>query len=107
GISILTTYSGANASLVEKEITTPIEAVLSGINGVETLTSSSKQSQSMISLSFKLGRNMDAAVEDVRSSIERIRGQLPKEAEAPIVMKADPNGMPLLFIAFSQPDRST
>ena len=99
-VSIVTSYPGANAKLVEHDITKVIEDTLSGINGIEMLTSTSRQGESQISITFKLGRNMDAAVEDVRSSIERARGLLPKDAENPVVMKANPNDMPILFISF-------
>lgn len=99
-VTISTTYPGASARLVEHDVTKVIEEALSGINGVEMLTSSSRQNMSQVQISFKLGRNMDAAVEDVRSGLERIRGTLPKEVQTPIVMKADTNNMPVLFVSF-------
>lgn len=99
-VSIITTYPGANANLIERDITKVIEDTLSGINGIESLTSTSRQGQSQIFIVFKLGSNMDSAVEDVRSSLERVRGALPKEAENPLVMKADVNNDPILFISF-------
>jgi multidrug efflux pump len=105
-VSISTSYSGASASLIESEITSPIETVLSGIDGVESLTSSSRQGMSDITLTFKLGRNMNAVVEDVRSSLARLSGSLPHNVDAPIVSKADMNGTPVLFLAFSDPVRS-
>lgn len=99
-ISIITTYSGANAHLVERDITKLIEDNLSGVDGVETLTSTSRLGQSQISATFKLGRNMDAAVEDIRSSLERVRGRLPKDVDTPLVVKANTNSNPILFISF-------
>jgi len=99
-VTIMTTYPGASARLVEHDVTKVIEDSLSGINGIEMLTSTSRQGESQISITFKLGRNMDAAVEDVRSGVERIRGALPKDVDNPVVMKADPNGMPILFLSF-------
>lgn len=106
-VTIVTEYPGANARLVESDITSPIEAALAGVSGVESLTSKSKEGQSTIFISFKLGRNIDAAIEDVRSSIERIRAALPKDANAPIIAKDDPNNMPVLFIAFFDAHRTT
>lgn len=100
-ITINTTYPGANARLVERDITKTIEESLSGINGIENLTSKSRQNESNINLTFKLGTNLDAAVEDVRTAVERVKRSLPKDAENPLVLKADPNNMPLLFITFS------
>lgn len=102
-VSILTTYTGANAQLVEKDITKVIEESLSGINGIEMLNSSSRQGQSKIQVTFALGRNMDTAIEDIRGGVERARRELPKDAQNPIVMRADPNNMPILFLTFYDP----
>jgi multidrug efflux pump len=106
-VSIYTGYAGASASLIESEVTTPIETALSGIDGVESLTSTSRQGESNITLTFKLGRNMNAVVEDVRSSLARITGSLPRSVDAPIVAKADTSEMPVLFLAFADPKRSS
>ncbi len=105
-ITIRTEYPGANAAMIEHDITKVIEDALSSINGVETLTSRSKQGESNISINFALGRNMDAAVEDVRSSLERIRAGLPKDVESPIVMKADPNGDAIMYISIYDAHRN-
>ncbi len=105
-VTISTTYPGANARLVERDVTKVIEDMLSGINGVETITSNSRQNESQISIKFKLGRNMDAAVEDVRSSLERVRGSLPKDVQNPIVLKADPNNDAILYISFYDAHRN-
>lgn len=99
-VSIQTSYTGANAHLVERDVTKVIEDALSGIDGVESFVSASRQGQSQISITFKLGRNMDAAVEDVRSSLEQVRGRLPKDADNPLVLKANTNNDPVLFISF-------
>ena len=105
-ISIITNYPGANARLVEQEVTQAIEGALSGISGIEMLTSTSKEGESSVSLTFQLGRNMDSAVEDVRSSIERVRPSLPKEVIPPNVIKADTNNMPIMYMAFSDTRRN-
>lgn len=105
-VSISTEYPGANARLVERDVTKVIEDYLSGINGIEMITSTSRQGSSQISIKFKLGRDMDAAVEDVRSSLERVRSTLPRDALNPIVTKADPNTDAILYIAFSDSRRS-
>lgn len=105
-LTISTTYPGANARLVEHDVTKVIEDALSGINGIEELSSTSRMSDSSIYMTFKLGRNMDGAVEDVRSSLERIRGQLPADARNPIVLKTDQNDNPMLFISFNDTHRN-
>lgn len=105
-ISIRTAYPGANARLVENDVTKVLEGSLSGINGIETLNSRSRQGDSIISITFKLGRNMDAAVEDVRSSLERVRSTLPKDAENPIVVKNNADNMAILYLVFHNPSYS-
>lgn len=105
-VTISTSYPGANARLVERDVTKVIEDTLSGINGVETLTSTSRQGESQIQIKFKLGRNMDAAVEDVRGTIERVRSALPKDVQNPVVAKADPNSDAILYISFNDSHRN-
>lgn len=99
-VTIQTIYPGANAQLVEKEVTKNIESALSGVDGVEVLSSSSRQGDSEINITFKLGKNMDAAVEDVRSHIESIKAWLPHDIETPSVMKTDPNSQAIMYLSF-------
>ena len=106
-ISISTSYPGSNAQMVERDITKIIEESLSGVSGIESIMSASHQGSSDIYLTFKLGQNMDAAVEDVRSNIERIRDVLPRNAKTPIVVKADTNSMPVLFLTFKDSRKSS
>jgi multidrug efflux pump len=105
-VSIATYYPGANANLVESDVTKVIEDGLSGINGIETLESTSRQGESQISIKFKLGYSMDAVVEDVRSNLERVRASLPKEALNPVVSKSDPNSDAILYISFNDAHRN-
>ena len=105
-ITVMTTYAGANARIVEKDITKVVEEAMSGVNGVETMTSSTHQGYSQVYLNFKLGRNMDTAVEDVRSNIERIRDSLPKDASSPLVIKTDPNNNAIMYLSFYDANRT-
>lgn len=105
-VTIRTEYNGANARIVEKEITKVIEEAMSGVNGVESMSSSTHQGSSRVNIKFKLGRNMDAATEDVRSNIERIRDSLPKDASSPVVVKADPNTNAIIYLSFYDANRS-
>jgi len=105
-ISIQTSYPGASAKLVERDVTKVIEDTLSGLSGVEMLASASRQGSSEVSIRFKLGSNMDAAVEDVRSSIERVRAVLPKDAHSPMVTKANSNSEAILYISFNDANRN-
>lgn len=105
-VTIMTSYPGANARMVEHDVTKVIEGALSGINGIEKLMSTSKRTESQINITFKLGRNMDAAVEDIRTAVERVRGQLPKDVLNPVVVKADPNSNSILYVAFYDRQRN-
>lgn len=104
-VTVMTMYNGANARIVEKDITKVIEEAMSGVNGIESMSSSTYQGFSRVHIRFKLGRNMDAATEDVRSSIERIRDSLPRDAGSPLVMKADPDSNPIMYIMFYDENR--
>ena len=99
-VFIETIYTGADAQLVEREVTKTIEASLAGINGIESITSESRANESQISINFNLGQDVDAALTDVRANVERIRGNLPKDVLPPTVMKANPNHASLLFVSF-------
>src|SRR3990167_1156757 len=105
-VAIYTEYPGASANLIESQITTPIEAALAGVDGIENISSSSKQDASFINIEFKLGHNINTAVEDVRSALQHINGSLPTDAKMPEIEKADPNTNPIMFLAFSDAGRS-
>ncbi len=99
-IWIQTDYPGASPLAVEHDVTKVLEETLSGINGVDTITSTSRRSHSRIGITFKLGVNMDSEVEEVRSRIEQVKNALPKDADSPRVIKADPDSNPIMYIAF-------
>lgn len=106
-VSISTTYPGASASLVESQVTTPIETALAGVDGVDTIQSHSKEGSSTVNVTFKMGSNLNTAVEDVRSALQRIDNGLPSGVKQPMVGKADTaNATPILFLAFSDTHRS-
>lgn len=106
-VAIYTQYSGASASLVESQITTPIESALSGVSGIDSISSNSKQDASFITIVFKLGHNINVAVEDVRSALQRINGILPNDCSAPQIEKADPNTSPIMYLAISDKNKSS
>jgi len=102
-VSVETTYTGAAASVVEARITQPIEEVLSGIEGIETITSRSRDGTSDISIEFRPGRDIDSAANDVRDRIGSVTEDLPEEALAPEVRKVDADSSPILFLVVSRP----
>lgn len=100
-VSITTFYRGASPSVIETEITDIIEEQLSTLEGVKTVTSSSREQGSVITVEFELGRNVEEAANDVRDRISRISGRLPQEADDPIVAKVDVNAQPIFWIGLS------
>ena len=100
-VSVTTFYRGASPSVVETEITDVLEEQFSTIEAVKTITSSSREQGSVITIEFELNRDVDEAANDVRDRVSRIRGQLPREAEDPIVAKVDVNAQPIIWLALS------
>jgi multidrug efflux pump len=100
-VSVTTFYRGASPSVVETEITDVLEEQFSTIESVKAITSSSQEQGSSITIEFELTRDVDVAANDVRDRVSRVRGELPREAEDPVVAKVDVNAQPIIWIAFS------
>lgn len=100
-ISIRTGYIGASAEVVESKITQPIEGIISGIEGIETIESESQDGDSTITIEFNINRNIDAAAADVRDRIARILNELPPEADAPEITKLDTNTHEVIWLRIS------
>ncbi|MFO8021137.1 MAG: efflux RND transporter permease subunit, partial [Perlabentimonas sp.] len=83
-VSVSTSYVGANADVIEAQITEPIEAALSGISGIKSLTSTSMDGRSSISVEFELGVDMEAAANDVRDKMSQVVRRLPPDIDAPV-----------------------
>jgi multidrug efflux pump len=102
-VSVQTAYTGAAASVVESRITQVLEERLSGVEGLQTITSRSRDGQSDITIEFAPGRQVDDAANDVRDRIGGAARDLPEEALAPEVRKVDADASPILFLVFSKP----
>ncbi|HHV93430.1 MAG TPA: efflux RND transporter permease subunit [Firmicutes bacterium] len=95
-IGVLTTYPDAGPFEVENLVTRPMEAALATVNNVKNITSFSSRGSSTVIAEFDWGINMDFASLDVREKVDQVRGYLPDEAGAPIVIKYDPGAMPVM-----------
>ncbi len=106
-VSINTTYAGASAEVIESRITEPIEQRIAGIQGVERISSTSRDGRSSVRIEFSLDRDIDSAANDVRDRISRVVGSLPDQADPPEVAKADTDSQPImiLFLRSSEMDR--
>jgi multidrug efflux pump len=100
-VSISTNYTGASAEVIENRITEVIERQVAGIQGVDRISSSSRDGSSRITIEFLLNRNIDDAANDVRDAVSRVANQLPEQADAPQVAKADADASPMMILFLS------
>lgn len=105
-ISVVTLYRGASPSVVETEITNILEEQFATLQGVKTMTSSSREEGSVITIEFELNRNVDEAANDVRDRVSRVRGSLPREIDDPIISKVDVNAQAIVWLAISSAKHS-
>ena len=104
-VSVSTSYVGANADVIESQITEPLEDAINGIAGIRTLTSISREGQSSISIEFELGLNIEAAANDVRDKVSGALRNLPRDVDPPVVSKADANSGPIIFLSVASESR--
>src|SRR5579862_3159864 len=100
-ITIVTTYAGAGPEEVNNLISRKIESSVSGVNGIREITSTSREGVSVVSIAFELETNMDTALSDVRSKVDSVTNDLPKDALKPTVSKNDFTSQPVLFLSIS------
>ncbi|MDR1886490.1 MAG: efflux RND transporter permease subunit [Prevotellaceae bacterium] len=105
-ISVQTSYPGANADVIESQITEPLEQQINGIQGIRTLTSQSSQGQSRLTIEFELNIDMETAANDVRDKVSQATRFLPRDVDPPVVSKNDADATPIMSIAIQSPSRS-
>ena len=98
-VSVITLYRGASSSVVETEITNVLEEQFATLEGVKTMTSSSREQGSVITIEFELDRDVDESANDIRDRVSRVRGQLPREVDDPVISKVDANAQPIVWLA--------
>ena len=98
-VSVATTYRGASAEVVESQVTKILEDSLSGIEGVEVMTSQSRSEQSRINVRFTLKRDPDSAAADVRDKVARVRAKMPDTIDEPVIAKVEADSNPIIYIA--------
>ncbi len=104
-ISVTTSYTGAPAEVIESQITEQLEEAINSVPGVRTLTSTSREGQSNITVEFNVGEDLEIAANDVRDKVASARRNIPADADPPIVRKADADSQPVVFIAVYSPQR--
>lgn len=105
-ISVTCSYAGANADVIENQITEPLEQNINGIPGIRSLTSVSQQGQSRITVEFELSVDLETAANDVRDKVSRAQRFLPRDCDPPTVSKADADASPILMVALQSDKRS-
>ena len=105
-ISVQCSYPGANADVIENQITEPLEQNINGIPGIRSLTSVSQQGQSRITVEFELSVDLETAANDVRDKVSRAQRYLPRDCDPPTVSKADADATPILMVAIQSEKRS-
>ncbi len=97
-VTVSTSYIGANADVIESQITEPLEDAINGVPGIRTLTSVSREGRSNITVEFELGVNIEAAANDVRDKVSGALNRLPQDVDPPVVEKADADSSPIIFL---------
>ena len=105
-ISVTCSYPGANAEVIENQITEPLEQNINGIPGIRSLTSVSQQGMSRITVEFELTVDLETAANDVRDKVSRAKRKLPNDCDPPTISKADADASPILMVALQSDKRS-
>ncbi len=105
-ITVSTTYTGANADVIESQITEPLEESINGIAGIRSLTSVSRDGRSTITVEFDIDVDLETAANDVRDKVSRAISNLPPDVENPIVSKADADASPIVFLNIQSDTRN-
>ena len=105
-ISVSTNYRGANANVVETQITEPLEESINGVAGIRNLTSVSREGRSTITVEFELGSDLETAANDVRDRVSRAMRNLPPDVEPPTISKANSDEPPIVQLTIRSDSRS-
>ncbi|MFZ4543789.1 MAG: efflux RND transporter permease subunit [Saprospiraceae bacterium] len=106
-VTIRTNYTGANAEIVESQITEPLEKAINGVPGIRSISSQSISGSSTITVEFELGIDMDAAASDVRDKVNQGQRNLPQDIDAPpTTQKSDANSDPIIILGVQSKNRS-
>ena len=105
-ISVSCSYPGANADVIENQITEPLEQNINGIPGIRSLSSTSSQGSCRITVEFELSVDLETAANDVRDKVSRAQRYLPRDCDPPTVSKADADATPILMVTIGSDKRS-
>lgn len=104
-VTVTTTYIGANADIIESQVTEPLEEGLNGIDGIRSISSTSREQSSIITVEFNIDEDLEKATNDVRDKVSRAVRNLPRDVDPPVVEKADANSEPIIFMTLRSDNR--
>ena len=105
-VTVSTTFTGASSEVVESQVSKPLEDSIAGIEGVDVITSISRQERSQITVRFKLERDPDSAAADVRDKVSRVRQRLPQGIDEPVIAKVEADAFPVIWLALTSDTHS-
>lgn len=105
-VTVSASYPGANAAVIENQITKPLEEEINTVAGIVSMRSTSREGQSHIQLEFELGDDIERAANDIRDRVSAAVRKLPKDADPPVVTKADADGEPIVFLNIGSNQRN-
>ena len=105
-VTVSTNYTGANADIVESQLTEPIEQAVNGIAGIRSISSVSRDGRSTITVEFNLNVDLETAANDVRDKVSQVVRNLPQDADPPVVAKSDASAQPIIFLNIQSDKRS-
>lgn len=100
-VSVQTRFGGASSEVIENQVTKILEDSIAGIEGVDVITSTSRQERSQITVRFSLAREADSAAADVRDKVSRVRQRLPQGIDEPVIAKVEADAQPVIFLSLS------
>ncbi|CBI75929.1 AcrB/AcrD/AcrF multidrug efflux protein [Bartonella clarridgeiae 73] len=104
--TIMTIFSGASAETIDREVTKVIEDAVARVSGVKTISSTSSFGRSRVQINFNVGVDLNVAASDIRDAISRIAYSLPKDADSPLIIKADSNAASMMYLVVTSPTMS-
>ncbi len=105
-VTVSTSFPGANSDVIETQITEPLEAAINSVQGIRSISSSSSDGSSRITVEFKLEVEMETAVNDVRDKVSGAMRRLPQDVDPPVVQKADADAQPIFAVSLRSDSRS-
>ncbi len=103
-INVRVNYTGVGPLEMEELVTRPLEQQLSAVSGLEQMNSNSNEGNTNITMNFTWGHDLNEAMDDIRTRLDRVRNRLPEDADPPTIQKADPNQMPIMGLAVESTD---